>query len=144
MFFICINILFRPQYIVFLLYIYDIISLEKRCTMEKRLKNYLSYMKKFTSETHSTDECKKVYDNLMIQIAFFQHERLIHLLVTLAFAILTIGGIIACIFVQTIPLLLMTILFLCLLIPYIRHYYILENGVQELYTRFDYLFDILN
>lgn len=112
--------------------------------MEKRLRNYLMYMREFTSSEHSMVECKTAYDNLMIQISFFQHERLVHLLVTLAFAILTIGGIIACVFVQTIPLLLMTILLLCLLIPYIRHYYILENGVQELYTRFDYLFRILN
>lgn len=112
--------------------------------MEKRLRNYLMYMREFTSSEHSMEECKTAYDNLMIQISFFQHERLVHLLVTLAFAILTIGGIIACVFVQTIPLLLMTILLLCLLIPYIRHYYILENGVQELYTRFDYLFRILN
>ena len=112
--------------------------------MEKRLLNYLQYMRDFTSTDHSKDECQIAYDNLMIQIAFFQHERLIHLMVTLAFALLTIGGIIVCTFVQTIPLLLMTLLFLCLLIPYIRHYYILENGVQELYTRFDHLFKILN
>ena len=112
--------------------------------MEKRLKNYLSFMKKFTSETHSIEECKKVYDDLMIQIAFFQHERLIHLLVTLAFALLTIGSIIASLFVYSMPLYIMTLLLLCLLIPYIRHYYILENGVQELYTRYDYLYGVLN
>ena len=112
--------------------------------MEKRLVNYLKYMRKFTSDTHTKEECKLVFDDLMIQISFFQHERLIHLLVTLTFALLTIGSIITCLFVTSVPLLIMTLLSLCLLIPYIRHYYILENGVQELYTRYDYLYGILN
>jgi len=112
--------------------------------MEKRLLNYLSYMRDFVSTQHSLDECQRAYDDLMTQISFFQHERLIHLLVTLTFAILSITAVVACLFVQTLPLLLMTILLICLLIPYIRHYYILENGVQELYKRYDYLFDILH
>ncbi|MCR5798493.1 MAG: hypothetical protein K6G69_00270 [Lachnospiraceae bacterium] len=112
--------------------------------MEKRLRNYLDYMKRFTSVSHTDEECKVAYEDLMIQIAFFQHERLIHLMVTLAFAIFTISGIVASMFVQQIPVLVMTLLFLCLLIPYVRHYYILENGVQELYTRYDYLFAVLH
>ena len=33
----------------------------------------------------------------------------------------------------------LTVLLLILLIPYIRHYYILENGVQKLYTYYDRL-----
>jgi len=112
--------------------------------MEKRLKDYLLYMRNFVSEEHSIEECNKAYKDLMIQISFFQHERFIHLIVTVTFAILTMLGIVASIFVQQIPLLILTLLFIVLLIPYVRHYYILENGVQELYKRYDYLFDILN
>ncbi len=101
-------------------------------------------MRQFVSVEHSADECQKAYDDLMIQISFFQHERLIHLIVTITFAILTMLGIVASLFVQQIPVLILTLLFIGLLIPYIRHYYILENGVQELYKRYDYLFDILH
>ena len=80
----------------------------------------------------------------MIQISFFQHERLIHLIVTITFALLTIISLVACLFVMNVALIILTILFLALLIPYVRHYYILENSVQELYKRYDFLFDILN
>lgn len=112
--------------------------------MERRLINYLVFMREFVTKDHNIEETKKVYSDLMTQIAFFQHERLIHLLVTLTFALLSIAAVVACLFVQTLPLLIMTVLLICLLIPYIRHYYILENGVQELYTFYDHLFGILN
>ncbi len=108
--------------------------------MEKRLLNYLKYMRQFVSEEHEESEFKFVYNDLMTQIQFFQHERLIHLIVTITFAILTMLGILTSLFIQTIPVLILTLLFIGLLIPYIRHYYILENGVQELYTRYDFLY----
>ena len=34
---------------------------------------------------------------------------------------------------------ILTLLFIVLLILYVRHYYILENGVQELYKRYDFI-----
>ena len=107
--------------------------------MEKRLLNYLSLMRQFVSEDHSISEYERTYKDLMIQIAFFQHERLIHLIVTITFALLTMMGIISSLFIQQLPVLILTLLFIVLLIPYVRHYYILENGVQELYKRYDYL-----
>ena len=74
---------------------------------------------------------------MLVQIGFFQHERLIHLIVTVTFALLTVGSMIACLFVQQLGLYCLTVLFLILLIPYIRHYYILENGVQKLYALYE-------
>lgn len=112
--------------------------------MEKRLKSYLEYMRKFVSKDHSMNEYVYAYNDLMIQIQFFQHERLIHLMVTLAFAIFTICGVVACSFIISVPLVLLTLLFLGLLIPYVRHYYILENGVQELYKRYDHIYEKIN
>ena len=105
--------------------------------MEKRLKNYLAYMADFVSKEHSDEEYLRGYKDLMIQIAFFQHERFIHLIVTVTFAILALMGILASLFYPQIPLLILTLLFIVLLVPYVRHYYILENGVQELYKRYD-------
>lgn len=105
--------------------------------MEKRLKNYLAYMAEFVEKEHSDEEYERGYRDLMIQIAFFQHERLIHLIVTVTFAIMSLIGIAACLFAPQIPLLILDLLFIALLIPYVRHYYILENGVQELYGRYD-------
>ena len=105
--------------------------------MEKRLKDYLAYMADFVNNEHSDEEYLRGYKDLMIQISFFQHERFIHLIVTVTFAILSLMGILASLFYPQIPLLILTLLFIILLVPYVRHYYILENGVQELYRRYD-------
>ncbi len=71
------------------------------------------------------------------KIAFFQHERLVHLIVTVTFAILTMMSIIASIMISNPMLLVLTLLFLVLLVPYIMHYYTLENEVQKMYTQYD-------
>ena len=60
----------------------------------------------------------------------FQHERLIHLLVTFFFAGLFLASLAA--FLATAAMGLALILFV-LELAYIRHYYQLENGVQRLY-----------
>ena len=96
--------------------------------MEKRLKNYLAYMAEFVEKDHSDEEYERGYRDLMIQIAFFQHERLIHLIVTVTFALLALIGITAALATPQIPLLILVMLFIVLLVPYVRHYYILENG----------------
>lgn len=105
--------------------------------MEKRLKDYLKYMEEKTSGTVSNRE--EILADLLTQIQFFQHERLIHLIVTVTFAILTLLTLFACLFAENVALYILLILFLVLLIPYVRHYYILENGVQKLYTYYDRL-----
>ena len=77
--------------------------------------------------------------------AWLQHERLVHLLVTLAFGLLFFattlaialspaGGGLATWWGAALDLLL-----LALLAPYLRHYWALENGVQRLYRLADRL-----
>lgn len=66
-------------------------------------------------------------------VRFIQHERMIHLLVTLAFGI---KFLIAMMFTLIKPsglLLVIDGLLLCLVVPYIFHYFKLENGVQKMY-----------
>lgn len=107
--------------------------------MEKRLKDYLQYCAFCCTkiEDYSEKDRKILAEKMLVQIGFFQHERLVHLLVTLTFAILALLTML-CFFVAVTPVLLMALaLFLILLIPYIRHYYILENGVQKLYEYYD-------
>lgn len=107
--------------------------------MEKRLKNYIAYMGTLAEENFTAKEEKKVRRELMAQIQFFQHERLVHLIVTVTFAILTMLALLGFFLTENIGMLVLTVLFLLLLVPYIRHYYILENGVQKLYIFFDEL-----
>ncbi len=107
--------------------------------MGKRLKDYLEKMEHIETEKMTEEEKDKVMKDLLIQIGFFQHERLIHLIVTVIFALLTMLSILGAAFLQQISMFLLTILFLVLLAPYIMHYYLLENGVQKLYTYYDKL-----
>lgn len=109
--------------------------------MRKRMNDYLAYYKKKSEESLSPEELDRETGQLLIQIQFFQHERLIHLIVTVLFALLTVAGIFTTLLANTFQpaLPILDILFLILLIPYIYHYYILENGVQKLYTYYDKL-----
>ena len=95
--------------------------------MNNELKEYLG---KITALIESGDITKEVLDSMLVNIGFFQHERLIHLLVTLAFAVLTILSLLLT--VQELYFMPLFLLFLALEVPYVFHYYRLENGVQKL------------
>lgn len=78
----------------------------------------------------------------------FQHERLIHLIVTLFFACLLLLSVIS-LFLITCSYTLLNILILIiaaiLLVTelfYIRHYYQLENGTQKLYDLSEKLYKL--
>jgi hypothetical protein len=90
-------------------------------------------------------EARQVYRFHVVRVREFQHERLIHLLVTFFFGGLLLLSIAGGLFALTLaadpngPLL--NILAWTLLCPllfvteilYIRHYFVLENGTQSLY-----------
>lgn len=73
----------------------------------------------------------------LVQVGFFQHERLIHLIVTVTFALLELLAILLSMIGDSLFTLLLPVVILILLIPYIRHYYILENEVQKMYAQYD-------
>ena len=67
------------------------------------------------------------------QISYLQHERLVHLLVTLFFGL---SALLTLLFLVLHPQPLvgvLLLLLLVLLVPYLVHYYRLENGVQRWY-----------
>ena len=105
--------------------------------MEKRLKDYLAWMEELNPEVYSLQEKENLRREVLVQIQFFQHERFIHLIVTVTFAILTVMSVLGFVVTAQIGLLVLTGMLLVLLVPYIRHYYILENGVQKLYQYYD-------
>lgn len=72
-------------------------------------------------------------------IGFFQHERIVHELVMILFALLSVAGILFFVAKPDIGVFALDVLFFALLIPYIKHYYGLENGVQRLYEAYDAL-----
>lgn len=114
--------------------------------MEERLKKYLAEMEKQAVLWEKEDgiglteqEKERQKEELLIQIGFFQHERLVHLIVTVTFAVLTMLAVVGVLLTPQPALFVLVLLFFILLIPYIRHYYILENGVQKLYRYYDRL-----
>ena len=85
----------------------------------------------------SPDRWSDILQEHLIQIGFFQHERLVHLIVTVTFAILTLISIVAVLMICNPALYVLTLLLVVLLIPYIMHYYTLENEVQKMYGQYD-------
>ena len=95
-------------------------------------------IKKTDTEEQTMQEM--VQDKLqehLVQVGFFQHERLIHLIVTVTFALLEMLAIVLSVISDSLFTLLLPVVILILLIPYIRHYYILENEVQKMYGQYD-------
>lgn len=118
--------------------------------MGERLKSYLKKMECVTEELEQEESAgkpgteadryeriQKEKKELLIQIGFFQHERLVHLIVTVLFALLTIIVFVLAVTQFSLWSGLLLFFLLVLLIPYIRHYYILENGTQKLYQYYD-------
>ena len=110
--------------------------------MEKRILAYRRRIDELLKREEANWE--NVLEEHLTQIAFFQHERLIHLIVTVLFAVLEVMSLLGTVILSAmekgnIALAIMTILLLVLLIPYIRHYYILENEVQKMYVQYDKL-----
>ena len=101
------------------------------------MKKYLyNYIKEIDSLLESNKKIEKeVIDNHLIKIGFFQHERLIHLLVTLFYVIVfflfSALGFVHIVFFS------IAIILLIFCICYIVHYFHLENGVQYLYKQYD-------
>jgi hypothetical protein len=114
--------------------------------MDKKLQAYIDYIEK--ESKHPSEELIRFHRD---QVQQFQHERLIHLIVTMFFALFMViffifffilnlpdmaltgtwGTILTgCIGVVELALLVVTLF-------YVRHYYQLENGTQKLedYTR---------
>jgi hypothetical protein len=75
------------------------------------------------------------------QIEFMQHERLVHLLVTLAFAFVLIASYIITVIYPIIELMLLDLIVTVLEVFYIIHYYRLENGVQRWYKLYNKICD---
>ena len=110
--------------------------------MRKYLNDYRYYIKNQLEK----DNCdwEALAREHLVKVQFFQHERLVHLIVMVLFALMTLGTLIAFVVTESVGLLVLTVLFAGLLIPYIRHYYFLENQTQELYKDYDKICEKIN
>lgn len=110
--------------------------------MKKRILTYRKYIDSLLASDKQSD-WKYIRQEHITQVAFFQHERLVHLIVTVTFAVLELLTVCAYVIVGALdstlsfPLLILALLIIVLLIPYIKHYYLLENEVQKMYVQYD-------
>ena len=109
--------------------------------MGNRLKEYIQRIDTLLAADKNGVDWSDVLGEHTTQILFFQHERLIHLLVTLAFALMELVSVMVAVMVPQPGVLALMILFLILLVPYVVHYYHLENGTQRLYAQYDQLLE---
>lgn len=105
--------------------------------MKKRILTYRRRIDDLLQQNTTDTDWQEVLAEHLVQVGFFQHERLVHLLVTLAFAIFTLIGIFAVFLTGEPVAAVLTLLFLVLLVPYVMHYYLLENEVQNMYAQYD-------
>ena len=105
--------------------------------MKKRILTYRNHIDQLLEQNPPATNWQNVLEEHLVQVGFFQHERLIHLMVTLAFAIFTLIGVFAVFLTGEPGAAVLTLLFLVLLIPYVMHYYLLENEVQKMYAQYD-------
>ena len=109
--------------------------------MEKYLKEHINFIEDILQKKSNFD-WGSLSDFNRTQIGFFQHERLVHLLITFFFGLMFFGSVIAelwlinagnnLVFLNA-GLLVVGVILLIMLGFYVWHYFILENGVQKLY-----------
>lgn len=115
-----------------------------------RLKKGLNSNDK-TEQKEAIKETKELSKYHIERLRDFQHERLIHLLVTLFFALviflcvtdillIQLSAIETSVIFNTITISAITTIFIITEIFYVRHYYKLENGTQRLYNLSEELF----
>ena len=75
------------------------------------------------------------------QIEFLQHERLIHLLVTLAFGFFMFGVLILAVLTDELLFIVLFGIIAILEVFYVIHMYRLENGIQRWYVLYNALTD---
>ena len=99
------------------------------------MRKYINECIKETNKKLKGDITSNDINDLLIKIKFFQHERLIHLIVTLFCILLFIIFIVLMFYTKLffIP----TVIAMVLIIFYIVHYFFLENSVQYLYRLYD-------
>lgn len=110
--------------------------------MEKKIREYEKFIAREVERAGvSAADRARLAELHREMVENFQHERLIHLLVTLFFALFAVGAMFVTAWavlvygltVEMLPLYLLALILVVLTGCYVRHYYFLENHVQGLY-----------
>lgn len=105
--------------------------------MTEYLKAYMKTVAGRLAECRSCRELDEILAEHKDKISFMQHERIVHFLVTMMFAVILTIFMSVLIFTENIAILLLVTIIIVLLGFYIKHYYFLENTVQRMYKVYD-------
>lgn len=112
--------------------------------MKKRIIDYRAKIDRILEEKLGETDWDALLKEHLNQIAFFQHERLVHLIVTALVAIVAMMAIGIAISTPGLFVGILVLLLVILLVAYILHYYTLENEVQKMYTQYDKILELIN
>lgn len=115
------------------MFFYDKINIGDN--MRDNIRKYNSYLDEIIMKNEIENK-EKILEELLTQIHFFQHERLIHLIVTFFEGISTILFLGFGLATNNLGMYLLFLIGILLFFPYILHYYYLENGTQSLYKKY--------
>ena len=96
-------------------------------------KKYDEEIIKIISDKSSTNDCKKILEKHRRMISYIQHERLIHIIVTMFVGLVMSIGAFITIITQKSDFLLFVFFLLVLFVAYLFHYRFLENTTQNWY-----------
>lgn len=105
--------------------------------MRKKIKQYVKQVDEWLANPPEGVDYEKEQKKHLIQIQFFMHERLVHEIIMVLFALVTVMVFIATVLWPQWVFVALLLALLILLIPYIMHYYVLENSVQYMYEQYD-------
>lgn len=105
--------------------------------MADRIRQYMKYVDNLLESEDGSIDWDEEMKKHLVQIAFFAHERFIHLIVTVLFAVMSMMVFLYAFSNFSIPIMLLIVMLLVLLVPYIKHYFLLENSVQDMYEQYD-------
>ncbi|MDE6679474.1 MAG: hypothetical protein K2K02_10600 [Ruminococcus sp.] len=105
--------------------------------MTEYLTDYMNTVTERLDNCTEQKELSAILSEHMYKIAFMQHERIVHFLVTMLFAIVLAIFIVGMLLTDNIMLLVLVTIIIVLLAFYIKHYYFLENTVQKMYKVYD-------
>ena len=108
-------------------------------SMYTTIRTHKNYMQAQLANNPSSAAREQLYHYHLARVRDFQHERAIHLAVTLFFAFLLLLSVTALVCTPLAlptlawPLGALTVILFTVQVFYVAHYYQLENGVQSLY-----------
>ena len=105
--------------------------------LKQRIIAYTKRIDSCISGETPVENWEELLEEHIHQLEWFQHERIVHMFVMLTFAIMTVATIITELVTEFYPLLAAIFLFMVLLVPYIKHYYLMENKCQEMLKQYD-------